>query len=149
MTFELEPDALRVTHDGLDDDDERDGVQSSWLVALRVLEHYVTHHFGKPRAAHWTVIPAASTAPAVHVFYSDPHALNAWLTKDGTGIGPTPLDRSHLEDATLLDDVLECSRPTPGLQVGQEYVNQLLGLGRRQRRWLPLDSRLLMDKVNG
>lgn len=89
VTFELEPDALRVTHDGLDDDDERDGVQSSWLVALRVLEHYVTHHFGKPRAAHWTVIPAASTAAAVHVFYSDPHALNAWLTKDGTGIGPT------------------------------------------------------------
>ena len=87
VTFELEPDALRVTHDGLEDDDERDGVQSSWLVALRVLEHYVTHHFGKPRSVHWTVTPAPSTAAAVHVFYSDQHALNAWLTKSGTGIG--------------------------------------------------------------
>lgn len=88
VTFELEPDALRVTHDGLEDDDERDGVKSSWLVALRVLEHYVTHHFDKSRSVHWTVTPAPSTAAAVHVFYSDQHALNAWLTRDGSGIGP-------------------------------------------------------------
>lgn len=94
VTFELEPDALRVTHDGLEDDDEREGVQSSWLVALRVLEHYVTHHFDKPRSVHWTVTPAPGTAAAVHVFYSDQHALNAWLTKDGTGIGPA---QSHCE----------------------------------------------------
>lgn len=87
VTFELEPDALRVIHDGLEDDDERDGVKSSWLVALRILEHYVTCHFGKRRAVHWTVTPAPTTAAAVHVFYSDRHALNAWLTQDCTGIG--------------------------------------------------------------
>lgn len=87
VTFELEPEALRVTHDGLDDDDERDGVKSSWLVALRVLDHYVTNHFGKPRSVHWSVTSAPCTAAAVHVFYSDQHALNAWLTRSGSGIG--------------------------------------------------------------
>jgi uncharacterized protein YndB with AHSA1/START domain len=87
VTFQLEPDALHLTHDGLEDADERDGLQSSWLVALKVLEHYVTRHFDTPRTAHWAVTPAQSTAAAAHVFFSDQHALNAWLTKHGTGIG--------------------------------------------------------------
>ena len=55
--------------------------------AIRLLEHYVTRHFDTPRSVHWAVAQAQGTAAAAHVFFSDQHALNAWLTKHGTGIG--------------------------------------------------------------
>lgn len=88
VTFRLEPDQVELTHDGLESSDERDGVRSSWQVSLAVLRHYLDRHFGIPRTVHWSVSPAPSSAAAVNVFYSDQHALNAWLTLQATPIGP-------------------------------------------------------------
>jgi hypothetical protein len=76
-----------LTHEGLDDVDEMDGVQASWQVSLGVLHHYVAKHFGVPRVAHWALETAATSAAEAQVFFSEQAALNSWLTSDGTGIG--------------------------------------------------------------
>ncbi len=87
VTFQIEGESLRLLHDGLSDDDEREGVKASWQVALGLLHHYLREHFNQPRAVHWTVTPAPTTAAAAHVFYSDGAALKAWLTLAGSGVG--------------------------------------------------------------
>jgi uncharacterized protein YndB with AHSA1/START domain len=92
VAFTLESDRLRLTHDGLEGQDEVDGVRSSWQVALSLLDHYLKRHFARARTVHWAITPADASAEAVYVFYTDPPALNAWLTQATNGIGETGSD---------------------------------------------------------
>src|SRR5690606_19825901 len=89
VSFELARDALRLTHGGLGGEDEREGVRASWQVSLSLLDHYLREHFEQPRSTHWSVVPARTTAETAHVFFTDQTALNAWLTRRGSGIGET------------------------------------------------------------
>lgn len=92
VRFQIHDSALTLNHAGLDDIDEVEGVRASWQVSLAVLHHYVEHHFGVERATHWALETAATSAAEAQVFFSDPAALNSWLTRDGTGIGDTRAD---------------------------------------------------------
>jgi uncharacterized protein YndB with AHSA1/START domain len=87
VRFQIHDSALTLTHGGLDDVDEAEGVRASWQVSLGLLNHYVKTHFGVPRVTHWALETAATTAQEAQVFFSDQAALNSWLTSDGTGIG--------------------------------------------------------------
>lgn len=87
VAFTLESERLRLTHDGLQGRDEVEGVRSSWQVALSLLDHYLKHHFAESRTVHWAITPAEVSAEAAHVFFTDPQALNAWLTQATQGIG--------------------------------------------------------------
>jgi len=108
VTFEIHEETLRLTHDGLVGQDEIDGVRSSWHVALKVLDHYLCHHYKHPRRVHWSVATVATSAATAHVFFTDATALDAWLTLGTSGLGEigSPCHLSFAWGETLSGTVL-------------------------------------------
>jgi uncharacterized protein YndB with AHSA1/START domain len=77
---------VELTHTGVGDGDERDGVRSSWQLSLGLLMHYCEAHADAARTVRWLVRPARTTTDAAHVFFSDQAALATWLGS-GSAIG--------------------------------------------------------------
>jgi hypothetical protein len=92
VTFELDDNQLTLKHQGLTSSEEFEGTRSSWQVALAVLDHYLTHHFGKSRQVHWAAAPARFTADQAYAFFSHDVAPGAWLgqaSQSLEGVGST------------------------------------------------------------
>lgn len=71
---------------GAEWDDEYQGVNSGWEMALAVLRHYLENYFGRSRHHALVVLPAEYTSPQLRPFYREERSLAKWLTRDG-GIG--------------------------------------------------------------
>lgn len=88
VALELRNGGVELTHTGVGDGDERDGVESSWQLSLGLLAHYCEAHPDSSRTVRWLIRPARTTTDAAHVFFSDRAALGTWLGS-GSRIGPT------------------------------------------------------------
>jgi len=86
VELELGAGGVELTHSGVGDGDEREGVASSWQLSLGLLEHYCERHRGKARTVRWLIRTAHTTPEAAHVFFSSPDALATWLGS-GSGVG--------------------------------------------------------------
>ena len=84
----LEPGAIALSHDGVADGDEAEGVASSWRISLALFAHYLERHWDQPRRVRWSVGKARTTAAAAHVFFTERAALGTWLAQRGE-IGAT------------------------------------------------------------
>ncbi len=82
----LDGQAVSLTHAGVSDGDEREGVASSWQLSLGLLMHYCELHPDASRTVRWLMRPARTTTGAAHVFFSEQAALASWLGS-GSSIG--------------------------------------------------------------
>jgi hypothetical protein len=75
-----------LAHSALPFGDEYAGTGSSWALSLANLAHYCEHHPRRSRVVHWLLSRAHTDNVTAHVFFTDEHALGAWLGK-GTSLG--------------------------------------------------------------
>ncbi len=83
LTMEIEPGVVRLTHEGLSSADEEDGMRSAWRTSLGLLAHALSKHSIRERRAHWITRSAKTSPELCHVYFTDPAALNQWLTQAG------------------------------------------------------------------
>ncbi len=66
---------LKLVHSGFGDgaewDDEYQGVNSGWEMALAVLKHYLENYFGRPRHHALVMLPAEYTSSQLRPFYRE------------------------------------------------------------------------------
>jgi uncharacterized protein YndB with AHSA1/START domain len=74
--------------EGAEWDDEYEGVDSGWEMALAVLKHYAENYFGRPRRQALVITPAEYTASQLRPFYREEASLAKWLTRAGA-VGDT------------------------------------------------------------
>jgi hypothetical protein len=84
LTLEIEPGVVRLTHDGLRSADEEDGMRSAWRTSLGLLAHGLSKHPGRERRVRWITRLATTTPELTHVYFTDPFAMNQWLTRTGS-----------------------------------------------------------------
>jgi uncharacterized protein YndB with AHSA1/START domain len=82
-TLEVNDGRVTLTQSGSMTQDELEGTESGWRVALGTLEHQLKHHRGRPRHVQWAVASARWGAEQAHLFFSNEAALRAWLTAEG------------------------------------------------------------------
>jgi hypothetical protein len=58
LTLEIEPGVVLLTHDGLRNDDEEDGMRSAWRTSLALMAHGLCKHPNRERRVHWITQPA-------------------------------------------------------------------------------------------
>jgi uncharacterized protein YndB with AHSA1/START domain len=95
VALELAPGQLTLTQSPLGETEDRAGFASSWRLALATLAHYLERHPRERRQTHWWVRPLRVSPEAAHVFFSDPRALGAWLTRETTGVVEEGARYSH------------------------------------------------------
>ncbi|MBK7579082.1 MAG: hypothetical protein IPI67_02655 [Myxococcales bacterium] len=86
VEISLRPGRVELTHSGVGEGDEREGVASSWRLSLGLLAHFCEAHGDVERTVRWLIRPARTTPETAHVFFTDPVALSTWLG-DGAMIG--------------------------------------------------------------
>jgi len=87
VRFEVRQGEVELSHSAPFEDDEEQGTESSWRLALGTLAHYLERYPGQKRETVWLVKPAVTSAEAAHAFFTLPDALGAWLGKAGAAIG--------------------------------------------------------------
>ncbi len=83
LTIEVEDGEVALTHEGLRNGDEEDGMVSAWRTALGVLDHGISCHPDQARHVRWFLQPANTTPEFAYVFFTDAAALAQWLTHSG------------------------------------------------------------------
>ncbi|MBI3204959.1 MAG: SRPBCC domain-containing protein [Myxococcales bacterium] len=86
VVLELDDGGVALTHSGVGDGDEREGVSSSWQLSLGLLMHYCESHPESSRSVRWLMRPARTNTDTAHVFFTDRDALASWLGR-GDGVG--------------------------------------------------------------
>ena len=69
--------------EGAEWNDEYDGVDSGWIMALALLKHYVENYFGTPRSSFQAMRPANFAFADVLPFHRTAEGLRKWLTTSG------------------------------------------------------------------
>src|SRR5687768_8011886 len=70
--------------EGAQFDDEYQGVDSGWRLALGLLGYYLENHFGTPKQTLLIVQPASYRFADVLPWFTDESKLSRWLTKSGS-----------------------------------------------------------------
>jgi uncharacterized protein YndB with AHSA1/START domain len=75
--------------DGIEWNEEYEGVRSGWAGSLALLKHYLERHLGAPRQATLILRPASVGPEELYRCFSEEDGLAAWLTREGTlgGLG--------------------------------------------------------------
>jgi uncharacterized protein YndB with AHSA1/START domain len=96
---------LRLVNSGFREgaqwDDEYEGTNSGWQVALALLKEYLEHFYGRPKRTEMVLRPAAFVRGGVREYFVTAPKMAKWLTKAGaeSGLGKVgdPC-RLHLRD---------------------------------------------------
>jgi uncharacterized protein YndB with AHSA1/START domain len=70
---------IELSHAGLESDDDVQGFQSSWRVALSLLKHSLEEHPGSPRRIRWAARSVKASPELVHLCFTSPAALDKWV----------------------------------------------------------------------
>jgi hypothetical protein len=87
LEFEINPGELTLSHHAPFDEDEAEGTESSWRVALGTLAHYLACHDGRERNVFWAVRSANTNSESAHAFFTLPETLVSWLGRSEEPIG--------------------------------------------------------------
>ncbi len=115
ITFDLHDGGVSLTSSEIHDPEEYLGSGSAWALSLGTLAHYCLHHAGRTRQVVWLAKVATTTAAAAHVFFTDRHALGAWLGPSRS-IGERG-DEVHIELSDELSISGRVLTNTPGRDV--------------------------------
>lgn len=90
--------------DGAEWDDEFQGVESGWRLALALLKHWLETYPDRTKLTAQAFRPVAVGPPALQPHFRDPALLESWLTRGGEGgIGQTgDAVKLELEDGSPL-----------------------------------------------
>ena len=93
--------------EGAEWEDEYQGINSGWVMALAVLKHYLENYFGRTRHHALVMLPVEYSSSQLRPFYREEPSLAKWLTKAG-GIGEpgTPYELTLKNDERLAGEVL-------------------------------------------
>jgi len=69
--------------DGAEWDEEFQGIDSGWRIALATLKHYLENYYGKPRSSFLAMRPAVFTYEKLLPFHRTAQGLAEWLTTGG------------------------------------------------------------------
>jgi uncharacterized protein YndB with AHSA1/START domain len=69
--------------EGAEWQDEYEGVNSGWQMALAILKHYLENYYGSPRSSFLAMRPASFTNEQLLPFHRTADGLAAWLTTSG------------------------------------------------------------------
>jgi uncharacterized protein YndB with AHSA1/START domain len=69
--------------DGAEWDDEYQGIDSGWQMALAVLKHYLENYLGRQRRHAVAMLPAQFSFQRLGPFYREEESLAQWLTRAG------------------------------------------------------------------
>lgn len=64
-------------------DDEYEGVDSGWKLALAILRHYLETHFGRPKKTLFVARPADFSWDHLTALFRTEDGLSSWLTESG------------------------------------------------------------------
>lgn len=85
LNMKLSDGGVLLRHSGLHEEDDLEGLSSSWHAALSLLQIAATSHPRKTRAVHWLFQPIQASAELAHYYFTDVRALESWLgTADRT-----------------------------------------------------------------
>jgi hypothetical protein len=70
--------------EGAEWDEEFEGVNSGWSMALALLKHYLDNYFGTPRSSFFAMRPAQFSFEQVVPFHRTREGLAKWLTTGGS-----------------------------------------------------------------
>lgn len=73
--------------EGAEWDEEYEGVNSGWKMALSLLKEYLERHFGRAKKTEIVLRSAAFESTRVLEYFRTAPKLGEWLTKAGTGAG--------------------------------------------------------------
>jgi uncharacterized protein YndB with AHSA1/START domain len=83
VEFRFDDNLVTLTHRGLGEDDDAEGLSSSWRIALAQLAHSLERHAGRRRTVHWLVRPVSFSPEALYLCFTERHLLQQWLTQSG------------------------------------------------------------------
>jgi uncharacterized protein YndB with AHSA1/START domain len=69
--------------EGAEWDNEYEGTDSGWRMAVALLKHYLENYYGTPRTSFLVIHPAEFAFEQVPPFHRDPAKLAKWLTRNG------------------------------------------------------------------
>ncbi|MEZ4234345.1 MAG: hypothetical protein R3B89_34540 [Polyangiaceae bacterium] len=78
LELEVIAGGVRLTHHSVQDAD-RDGMASSWHLALSQLAHGLERHPGLERVSHWAAQPLSASAETIYAFATEPALSARWL----------------------------------------------------------------------
>ncbi|MGA2595209.1 MAG: SRPBCC domain-containing protein [Bryobacteraceae bacterium] len=70
--------------DGAEWDDEFEGTNSGWQMAVAVLQHYLENYFGEPRSSFLAMRPAEFRYEQLGPFFREASGLSRWLAVSAT-----------------------------------------------------------------
>jgi uncharacterized protein YndB with AHSA1/START domain len=79
VALTVEDGRVELAHTGLSEEDDVEGFESSWRVALAMLKHALEEHPRSPRRIRWVARPAQASAELAHLCFTAPAALDRWL----------------------------------------------------------------------
>ncbi len=106
LDLRLKADSIELTHQGLDEADDLEGLRSSWKVALCLLDHAVRHHPGQRRKVDWLFRQIPLGPELAHYYFTDQNGLASWL---GTSSASLEVGRRYalaLDHLALRGEVL-------------------------------------------
>lgn len=83
VEFRFDDNWVTLTQRGLDEQDDAEGLSSSWRVALAQLAHSLECHPGKRRRVHWLVRPVNFSPESLYLCFTESSLLSGWLTSSG------------------------------------------------------------------
>jgi uncharacterized protein YndB with AHSA1/START domain len=69
--------------EGAEWQNEYDGIDSGWQMALAILKHYLENYYGTPRSSFFAMRPANFTTERLLSFHRTAEGLAKWLTTSG------------------------------------------------------------------
>ncbi len=84
VEMRFEDNLVTLVQRGLSAQDDAEGLESSWRIALAQLAHCVERHPGRRRRVSWLVRSLRCSPESVYLCFTDPHLMDHWLTASGT-----------------------------------------------------------------
>ena len=82
---------MELVHSGFDAetsfDDELEGMDSGWTLALGILRHYLENHFGRAKASWMVLRPAPFDFGRANALFRSADGLGRWLTDGAQTVG--------------------------------------------------------------
>lgn len=79
LVLSVQNNYVELEHRGLDDGDDLEGFESSWLTALALLGLAATRHPRATRSISWIFAPVPTSAELLHFYFTEAAALGTWL----------------------------------------------------------------------